>query len=161
MGIQDPDALQCFSGITHCPWCGKESQNEGTMVNHLQTVHYRLGLVCNRCHDCPSTMADTLLAWPAGLSPIWGKKSQHVSLIEITNRGSKTVTSRDPNKEVRMEWSTPGCPIGNTPTCCYSPGEGPADKVPPANPHIPSPIPLQDSTGQLPATFEDEVQSCQ
>ena len=43
----------------------------------------------------------------------------------------------------------------------YSLGGGPADKVPPANPHIPSPIPLQDLTWQLPATFEDEVQSCQ
>ena len=60
VGIHDADTLCCFSGITHCPWCGKEGQNEGTMVNHLQTVHYRLGLVCNKCHDCPSTMADTL-----------------------------------------------------------------------------------------------------
>ena len=60
VGIHDPDTLWCFSGITHCPWCGKEDQNEGTMVNHLQMVHYRLGLVCNRCHDCLSIMADTL-----------------------------------------------------------------------------------------------------
>ena len=60
VGIHDPDALCCFSGITHCPWCGKEGQNEGTMVNHLRTVHYRLGLVCDRCHDYPSTMSDTL-----------------------------------------------------------------------------------------------------
>ena len=35
MGIHDPDALCHFSGVTHCPWCGKEGQNEGTMVNHL------------------------------------------------------------------------------------------------------------------------------
>ena len=35
MGIHDLDALCCFSGITNCPWCGKEGQNEGTMVNHL------------------------------------------------------------------------------------------------------------------------------
>ena len=60
MGIYDQDALCHFSGITHCLWCGKEGQNEGTVVNHLQTVHYRLGLVCNKCHDYPSTMADTL-----------------------------------------------------------------------------------------------------
>ena len=60
MGIYDPDTLCHFSGITHCPWCGKEGQNEGTMVNHLQTVYYRLGLVCNRCCDCPFIMADTL-----------------------------------------------------------------------------------------------------
>ena len=60
VGIHDPDALHHLSGITSCPWCGKEGQNEGTMVNHLQTMHYRLGLVCNRCHDCPSTMSNTL-----------------------------------------------------------------------------------------------------
>ena len=60
MGIHALDALCHFSGITHCPQCGKEGQNEGTMANHLQTVHYRLGLVCNRCHDCPSIMSNTL-----------------------------------------------------------------------------------------------------
>ena len=27
MGMHDLDALCHFSGITHCPWCGKESQN--------------------------------------------------------------------------------------------------------------------------------------
>ena len=60
VGIHDPDALCCFNGLTHCPWCGKEGQNEGTAVNHLQTVHYRLGLVCNKCYDYPSTSSDTL-----------------------------------------------------------------------------------------------------
>ena len=34
-GIYDLDALHCFSGVTHCPWCGKEDQNEGTVINHL------------------------------------------------------------------------------------------------------------------------------
>ena len=97
----------------------------------------------------------------AGLLPIWGKKSQWVSFIRVTTRGSKTITARGLNKEVRTEWSSPGYPIGNIPTHHYSPGEGPADKAPPANLHILSPIPPQHSTRQLPATFEDEVQSCQ
>ena len=35
MGIHDPDALCHFGSITYCPWDGKESQNKGTMVNHL------------------------------------------------------------------------------------------------------------------------------
>ena len=48
VGIHDPDALCHFNGLTHCPWCGKAGQNEGTVVNHLWTVHYRLGLVCNK-----------------------------------------------------------------------------------------------------------------
>ena len=60
VGIHNPDALWHFSGITHCPWCGKEGQNKETVVNHLWIVHYRLGLVCNRCHDCLSIMANTL-----------------------------------------------------------------------------------------------------
>ena len=25
--IHDLDALCCFNGLTHCPWCGKEGQN--------------------------------------------------------------------------------------------------------------------------------------
>ena len=32
VGIHDPDALCHFNGLTHCPWCGKEGQNEGTVV---------------------------------------------------------------------------------------------------------------------------------
>ena len=35
VGIHDPDALNCFNGVTNCPWCGKEGQNERTVVNHL------------------------------------------------------------------------------------------------------------------------------
>ena len=58
VGIHDPDALHHFNSLTHCPWCRKEGQNEGTVVNHLQMVHYRLGLVCNKCEDCPSTSLD-------------------------------------------------------------------------------------------------------
>ena len=60
MGIHDPDALQCYAGYTYCPWCGKEGQNEGMVVNHLRTTHYRLGLVCDQCFGCPSVMSDSL-----------------------------------------------------------------------------------------------------
>ena len=59
-GIHDPNALQCFAGYTYCPWCGKEGQNEGTVVNHLRTTHYRLGLVCDQCFGCPTVTLDTL-----------------------------------------------------------------------------------------------------
>ena len=60
VGIHDPDALHCFSVVTHCPWCRKEGQNEGTVTNHLWMDPYRLGLVSNKCNDCPSTSLDTL-----------------------------------------------------------------------------------------------------
>ena len=59
-GIHDDDALQCFVGYTYCLWCGKEGQNKGTVVNHLRTVHYRLGIVCDLCYSCPTVMLDTL-----------------------------------------------------------------------------------------------------
>ena len=60
MGIHDPDALCHFYGVTHCPWCRKEGQNKGTVVNHLWTVHYRLGLLCKKCFGCPSTLSEAI-----------------------------------------------------------------------------------------------------
>ena len=59
-GIHDPDALHQFLSYTYCPWCGKEGQNEGTMLNHLRMTHYRLGLMCNLCFGCPTVTLDTL-----------------------------------------------------------------------------------------------------
>ena len=60
VGIHDPDALCHFNSLTHCPWCGKESQNEGTVVNHLCMVHYRLGVVCDKSYNYPFTSSDIL-----------------------------------------------------------------------------------------------------
>ena len=34
--------------VNFCHWCGKEGQNEGTVVNHLWTMHYKLGIDCSR-----------------------------------------------------------------------------------------------------------------
>ena len=34
--------------------------NEGTVVNHLRTTHYRLGLVCDQCFGCPTVTLDSL-----------------------------------------------------------------------------------------------------
>ena len=59
-GIHDPEALWHFARYTYCPWCGKSRQNEGTIMNHLRTVHYKLGLICGQCFGCPTTMSDTL-----------------------------------------------------------------------------------------------------
>ena len=60
MGIHNPDALWHFAGFTYCPRCGKEGQNEGMVVNHLRTTHYKLGLVCDKCYRCPTITSDTL-----------------------------------------------------------------------------------------------------
>ena len=60
MGIHDPNALWHYAGYTYCPWCRKEGQNEGMVVNHLKTSHYRLGLVYDQCFGCPSVTSDSL-----------------------------------------------------------------------------------------------------
>ena len=52
-GIHDSNALWCFAGFTYCPWCRKIGQNEGTIINHLRTIHYKLGFICNQCYGCP------------------------------------------------------------------------------------------------------------
>ena len=59
-GIHYPEALRHFAGYTYCPWCGKSGQNEGTIVNHLRMIHYKLGLICDQCFGCPTTTLDTL-----------------------------------------------------------------------------------------------------
>ena len=59
-GVHHPDALHCFARLTFCPWCRKEGQNEGTVVNHLQTVHYKLGLVCSVCPCFPSITSEAI-----------------------------------------------------------------------------------------------------
>ena len=59
-GIHDSDALWHFASYTYCPWCSKDRQNEGTIINHLRTVHYKLGLICDQCFGCPMVMSDAL-----------------------------------------------------------------------------------------------------
>ena len=59
-GIHTPEALHRWGGHSYCPWCAKEGQNEGTMVNHLCTVHYHIGLVCTLCLAFFTTSADTM-----------------------------------------------------------------------------------------------------
>ena len=60
MDIHYPDALCHFNGLTYCPWCRKEGQNEGTIVNHLQTAHYKLGLMCKKCFSYPFIMSEAI-----------------------------------------------------------------------------------------------------
>ena len=59
-GIHYPEALHRRGSHAYCPWCAKEGQNEGTVVNHLQTVHYCLGLVCTLCLAFFTTSVDTM-----------------------------------------------------------------------------------------------------
>ena len=59
-GIHDSDALWHFASYTYCLWCSKDGQNEGTIINQLRTVHYKLGLICDQCFRCPTVMLDAL-----------------------------------------------------------------------------------------------------
>ena len=59
-GIHSPEALKCQAGLSFCPWCRKEGQNEGTMVNYLCTGHYHLWLVCKRCLQHCMTSSDRM-----------------------------------------------------------------------------------------------------
>ena len=34
-GIHHPNALHCCTGLLFCPWCSKEGQNGGTVINNL------------------------------------------------------------------------------------------------------------------------------
>ena len=59
-GIHDSDALWHFAIYTYYLWCSKDGQNKGTVINHLRTVHYKLGLICNQCFRCPTVTSDAL-----------------------------------------------------------------------------------------------------
>ena len=58
--IQHPNALHHFNRVMHCLWCGKEGQNEGIVINHLQMTHYKLGLVCEKCFHCPTVTSEAI-----------------------------------------------------------------------------------------------------
>ena len=65
-GIHHTEALCHCMGLSYCPWCRKEGQNKGTIVNHLQTMHYKLGLVCSRCLHFPAITSEAI--WHHGPS---------------------------------------------------------------------------------------------
>ena len=77
MGLKDipsSEALQWQGGLTFCPWCGKEGQNEWTVVNHLQTMHYHLGLICAHCLDYFTTSAENMHCHAHDCKPMTASK---------------------------------------------------------------------------------------
>ena len=59
-GIHSPKTLCRQTGLSFCLWCGKEGQNEGTVVNHLWMSHYHLGLICSQCLKYFTTSANAM-----------------------------------------------------------------------------------------------------
>ena len=83
--IHHPNALCHFNGVTHCLWCEKEGQNEGTFVNHLRMVYYKLGLVCKKCFGCPLVTSEAI--WHHNqkeLPAIHGRRCRQVIFIQLT-----------------------------------------------------------------------------
>ena len=77
MDIHNPDAIHHFNGVTHCPLCSKVGQNEGTVVNHLRTTHYKLGLICKKCFSCLATTSEAICCHrQKGLPTLRGKQSR-------------------------------------------------------------------------------------
>ena len=98
-GIHHPDALCCHVGLSYCPWCGKKGQNKGTVVNHLWTTCYKLGLVCSRCLHFPLITSEA----------IWhhGQVCKHPGMEEEDGRpGNDDSSSSD--------WYAPNCPTHHT-----------------------------------------------
>ena len=106
VGIHNPDALCHFGGITYCPWCRKEGQKKGTVVNDLQTMHYRLGLVCNRCYDShPQCLTPSTTT--AGMTVANSGKTFPLSWFHLSSQLHENPNSaEDPHKEEKTEWST-------------------------------------------------------
>ena len=67
----------------------------------------RLGLVCDRCYGCLSTMSDTLCCTMAGLTVANSERAFPPSQVHQLNCQEYTTASTiTPHKEVKTEWST-------------------------------------------------------
>ena len=143
VGIHDLDALCCFNGMTHCPWCGKEGQNEGTVINHLWMVHYRLGLVCNKCYNYLSTSSDTLHCHMVSRTANPQEREALMSQPHPDNCQQETCTELiSPNWESEQrsqgELSFPRAALlGTPPPISTTLEENQTEKAPPANPQCP------------------------
>ena len=141
-GIHDPDALCHFNGVTHCPWCRKEGQNEGTVIYHLWTVHYGLGLMCEKCFGCLSISSETIChySWK-DCQPSGGRPQQGI-LISVTTsrRCTRSISPKwEPGWRIQGKfWHPLACHIGDNP-CPISAAleENQMEEVPPTNPTHP------------------------
>ena len=149
-GIHDLDALCHFNGVTHCPWCEKE----GTVINHLWTVHYRLGLMCTKCFGLPIHLfGNHLPPWLEGLPTLRRRRPQQVILLSVTT-SRRCMRSISPKQE--PGWRTwgrfqhpLGCLIGdNLHPIGTALEENQMEEAPPTNPdtshHLSLPAPRSD-----------------
>ena len=141
VSIHDLDALCHFNGLIHCPWCGKEGQNEGIVVNQLWAMHYRLGLVCDKCNNYPSTSSDTIChhnqqnCHPSGEGD--PNKSVSSESLPAGDRQNQPLLIGNLNRGVQEKWLPSGCPVGDTPTHWHNPRGEPDREGATPNPQCP------------------------
>ena len=83
--IHHPDTLCHLKGVTHCLWCGKEGQNEGSIINHLRMVHYKVGpLVQEVLRLSLSYLWGHLMSWLGDLPASHGRRCRGVIFIQLT-----------------------------------------------------------------------------
>ena len=58
-GIHHPNALHHFNG-NPLPIVWERGVDEGTIIHHLQTTHYKLGLVCKKSFHCLSVTSEAI-----------------------------------------------------------------------------------------------------
>ena len=94
--IHHPDALCCHAGLSFCPWCRKGGQNEGAVVNHLWTMHCRLGLVCSMCLHYSTTTSEAM--WHDG---------------QVCRQSDTKEEDGGPDDDDASpsDWFTPRCPL--------------------------------------------------
>ena len=88
-GIHHPNALHHFARLNFCTCCGKEGQNEGTMVNPLWTMHYKLRLVCSRCLHFPLITSEAIHCYS------WGCKQPRESDAREEDGGPNDISRWD------------------------------------------------------------------
>ena len=59
-GIHYPEALHWWGGHSYCPWCAKEGQNEGTIINHSEQYTITWAWYVPFCMDFFAMSVDTM-----------------------------------------------------------------------------------------------------
>ena len=100
--IHHPNALCHHAGLSYCPWCGKKRQNKGALVNHLQTMCYKWGLVYSRCLFFPVITSKAMWHLGQAYKPSDAKEEDGRPINDNTST-SDWFTSSHP---LHLQWCT-------------------------------------------------------
>ena len=118
--IHHPDTLHHFNRVTHCLWCGREEQNGGMNVNHLQMMHYKLGLCARSAFAAPQSPQKPFAAMAGrAASPRWkGVLTSHLCQPNCKHNAHwVNIPKMGPGWRIRRRiLHLSDCHIGDTPT---------------------------------------------